>query len=197
MWLWVSYIGLANMIHVTEILGNISSLEWAFRAENLSVRRIEVDQWTAQKSRFVAYDDFGEEYVIRLPRHTQLHDGDIVAYDSVANLVTIISLKLQDVMVVDMGSLSRQPLDVVLRTAVELGHALGNQHWAAVVRGTMVYVPLILDRKVMESVMQSHNFEHLDYSFRPADNIIPYLSPQEVRRLLGSSTHSHHHDCDF
>ena len=185
------------MIQVTEILGNISSVEWRSRAENLHVRKIEVNQWTAQKSRFVAYDDFGEEYIIHLPRHTQLHDGDIVAYDADAHLVTIISLQLQDVMVVDMGALSRQPFDVGLRTAVELGHALGNQHWAAVVRGTKVYVPLILDRKVMQSVMQSHNFEHIDYSFRPADMVIPYLSPQEVRRLLGSTHHDSHHDGDF
>ena len=185
------------MIQVTKILGNISSAEWIARAENLNVRTIEVNQWTAQKSRFVAYDDFGEEYAIRLPRHTQLQDGDIVAYDAVANLATVISLKLQDVMVVDMGALSRQPFDVGLRTAVELGHALGNQHWAAVVRGTKVYVPLILDRKVMESVMQTHSFEHITYSFRPADMVVPYLSPQEVRRLLGGTHHDSHHDCDF
>ena len=200
--LWVSCIGLAktvfdDMIHVTEVLGNISSKEWAALTDNLNVRRIDVDQWTAQKSRFVAYDDFGEEYIIRLHRHTQLHDGDIVAYDAQAKLISIISLRLQDVMVVDMGGLSRQPLDVALRTAVELGHALGNQHWAAVVRGTKVYVPLILDRKVMDSVMQSHNFDYITYSFRPADKIIPYLSPQEVRRLLGGSHHDDAHGCDF
>lgn len=196
MWLWDSYIGLVSMIHVTEILGNIASAEWVARAESLNVRKIEVNQWTAQKSRFVAYDDFGEEYAIRLPRHTQLHDGDIVAYDAAANIITIISLQLQDVMVVDMGALSRQPLEVGLRAAVELGHALGNQHWAAVVRGTKVYVPLILDRKVMESVMQSHNFEHLTYTFQPADMIIPYLSPQEVRRLLGAVHNADHHACE-
>ena len=185
------------MIHVTEILGNITSAEWTSRLESVNVRRIEVNQWTAQRSRFVAHDDFGEEYIFRLPRHTQLRDGDIVAYDAPANLVTVISLKLQDVMVVDMGALSRQPFDVALATAVELGHALGNQHWAAVVRGTKVYVPLVLDRKVMQSVMQSHNFEHITYQFRPADMVIPYLSPQEVRRLLGSSHHDSHDGCDF
>lgn len=185
------------MIHVTEILGNITSAEWTSRLESVNVRRIEVNQWTAQRSRFVAYDDFGEEYIFRLPRHTQLRDGDIVAYDAPANLVTVISLKLQDVMVVDMGALSRQPFDVALSTAVELGHALGNQHWAAVVRGTKVYVPLVLDRKVMQSVMLSHNFEHITYQFRPADMVIPYLSPQEVRRLLGSSHHDSHDGCDF
>jgi urease accessory protein len=76
---------------------------------------------------------------------------------------------------------------------VELGHALGNQHWAAVVRGTKVYVPLMVDRKVMESVMQTHAFEHIFYSFRPAQQIIPYLTPHEVRRLLGANYNNEHH----
>ena len=36
-----------------------------------------------------------------------------------------------------------------MRTCVELGHALGNQHWPALVKGNRVYVPLTVDRKVM------------------------------------------------
>lgn len=181
------------MIRVTEILGNIHSAEWAAEAEQLSVRKIDIKEWTAQKSRFVAYDDFGEEYHFCLDRHTQLHDGDVVAFDKGANLITIINLHLQDIMVIDISNLLNQPLDVALGLAVEIGHALGNQHWAAVVRGKKIYVPLILDRKVMDSVMQSHHFDHISYTFRPANQIIPYLSPQEVRRLLGGAHADNHH----
>ena len=183
------------MIRVTEILGNIHSGGWNSEAEQLNVRRIDIKEWTAQKSRFVAYDDFGEEYHFCLDRHTQLRDGDVVAFDKGANLITIINLHLQDIMVIDMRELLNQPLDVALSLAVEIGHALGNQHWAAVVRGKKIYVPLILDRKVMQSVMQSHHFDHISYSFRPAQEVIPYLSPQEVRRLLGGSHSDSHHSC--
>ncbi len=181
------------MITVKEILGNISSPEWVERATQSHIKRVDLDQWTAQKSRFVVCDSEGEEYAFSLRRHTQLSDGDVVFYDADKRRLTVVKLRLQDVMVIDMGALSRQPFDVVLRMAVELGHAIGNQHWAAVVRGTKVYVPLVLDRKVMDSVMQSHNFEHITYTFRPADQIIPYLSPQEVRRLLGANHHKNHH----
>ncbi len=183
------------MIRVTEILGNIHSGGWNSEAEQLNVRRIDIKEWTAQKSRFVAYDDFGEEYHFCLDRHTQLRDGDVVAFDKDANLITIINLHLQDIMVIDMRELLNQPLDVALSLAVEIGHALGNQHWAAVVRGKKIYVPLILDRKVMQSVMQSHHFDHISFSFRPAQEVIPYLSPQEVRRLLGGSHGDSHHSC--
>ena len=49
--------------------------------------------------------------------------------------------------------------ETLLRTAVELGHAIGNQHWPAVVKGTKVFVPLTVDRKVMASVMRTHAFQ--------------------------------------
>ncbi|MBR5864528.1 MAG: urease accessory protein UreE [Alistipes sp.] len=185
------------MRSVKEILGNIASKEWEHRASLAEVIYLDLDQWTAQRSRFLACAADGEEYAISLPRNTRLKDGDVIDYDKRAERMTVVRLKLADMMVVDLGTLSRQPLDEALRVAVELGHALGNQHWAAVVRGTKVYVPLMVDRKVMESVMRTHSFDHIFYSFRPAHQIIPYLSPHEVRRLLGA-THStdHHHATD-
>ena len=79
---------------------------------------------------------------------------------------------------------------------MELGHALGNQHWPAVVREDCVYVPLTVDRKVMLSVMRTHRLEHIAYSFRPGEEVIPYLAPHEVRRLFGGAeagAHAHHH----
>ena len=38
------------------------------------------------------------------------------------------------------------PPETSMTTCVELGHALGNRHWPAVVKGTRVYVPLTVDR---------------------------------------------------
>jgi urease accessory protein len=61
-----------------------------------------------------------------------------------------------------------------------------------VVQGSKVFVPLTVDRKVMQSVMKTHSLEHIAYSFRPADQIIPYLSPHEVRRLMGAAHHTEH-----
>jgi urease accessory protein len=61
------------------------------------------------------------------------------------------------------------------------------------VRGTKIYVPLTVDRKVMSSVMHTHNIEHIAFSFQPAEQIIPYLSPHEVRQLLGGAASTEHH----
>ena len=77
-------------------------------------------------------------------------------------------------------------------SVVELGHALGNQHWPAVVKGTKVYVPLTVDKKVMLSVMETHNIEGITYEFQPGTDIIPYLAPHEIRRLFGGASHESH-----
>lgn len=191
--LWDNSIGLVSMVRVNAILGNLSSPEWAHRAESSELCYIELDGWMAQRSRFVAKSTDGEEFAISLGRNVRLRDGDVVAYDGEAGRMTVVRLKLSDLLVIDLGTLARQGVDVAMRSSVELGHALGNQHWAAVVRGTKVYVPMVVDRKVMESVMKSHHFEHIFYSFRPANQIIPYLSPYEVRRLLGTHPEAEHH----
>lgn len=185
----------------TEILGNVSSPEWVSRLHGLEVEYIELDQWTAQKSRLTACGDRGNEYAVALERGARLSDGDIVDYRPAEGRMAVVRLRLNEVMVADLGSLAGEAPETVLRTALELGHAIGNQHWAAVVKGTKVYVPLTVDRKVMESVMRTHRIEGVEVSFVPGSEIIPYFAPHEIRRLFGGSgpdghahNHSHCHD---
>lgn len=174
------------------ILGNIGEPQWSAKLGSADISHIELDQWTAQKSRFVAHDNKGREYAIALKRGSHIHDGDILDYDSENNRLTLLRLRLNDIMVIDMGPLTRMEPQTIISTAVELGHAIGNQHWPAVVHGTKVYVPLTVDRKVMQSVMNTHNIAHIAISFRNAEQVTPYLSPQEIRRLL--ATTANHHD---
>ncbi len=175
------------------IVGNIADPKWSTLCDEVDVDYIDLDQWTAQKSRFVVRGRGGREYAVALKRHTQLRDGDILHYDEQARLLVVLRLKLSDVMVIDLGALARMESETIIHTAVELGHAIGNQHWPAVVRGTKIYVPLTVDRKVMSSVMHTHNIEHIAFSFQPAEQIIPYLSPHEVRQLLGGAAATEHH----
>ena len=175
------------------IVGNIADPKWSTLCDEVDVDYIDLDQWTAQKSRFVVRGRGGKEYAIALKRHTQLRDGDILHYDEQTKLLVVLRLKLSDVMVIDLGALARMESETIIHTAVELGHAIGNQHWPAVVRGTKIYVPLTVDRKVMSSVMHTHNIEHIAFSFQPAEQIIPYLSPHEVRQLLGGAAATEHH----
>ena len=182
----------------TEIIGNLDDPAWRGRAEGAEIEYIDLDQWTAQKSRFVVRSDRDNEYAVALKRHSQLLGGDIIDYRPDEPRIVAIRIRLNDVLVIDLGELAAQEPTRIIHTAVELGHAIGNQHWPAVVKGTRVFVPLTVDKKVMESVMRTHHIEGITFSFQPGREVIPYLAPHEIRRLFGgtgpdSDVH-HHHD---
>lgn len=181
---------------LTEVIGNTHSPEWHGKLDGFDVESVFLDQWTAQKSRFLAKGDKDNEYAVALKRHSQVADGDIVAFDPENKNAVVLRLKLSPVLVVDMSGLAGKDPDLVIRTSVELGHAIGNQHWPAVVKGTKVYVPLTVDKKVMLSVMETHHIEDITFEFQEGMEIIPYLAPHEVRRLFGGAgqeSHSHEH----
>ena len=179
-----------------DILGNINlSPEWKEKLENAEVDYIFLDQWTAQKSRFLGKGVSGEEYPIALARHSQIVDGDVIYYDPETGKAAVLKIELSPVLVIDMSGLADNDPQTIIRVSVELGHAVGNQHWPAVVKGTKVYVPLTVDKKVMLSVMETHHIEGITYEFQKGMEIIPYLAPHEIRRLFGGAGHeSHSHE---
>lgn len=177
----------------TEILGNINrDHEWAHKIEDCDVDYVILDQWTAQKSRFLGKGLKDDEYPVALKRHTQVVDGDVIAYDPEAKKAVVLRVELSPVLVIDLSALLQQDAETMLRRSVELGHAIGNQHWPAVVKGTKVYVPLTVDKKVMLSVMETHHLEGISYEFQKGLEIIPYLAPHEIRRLFGGAGHESH-----
>lgn len=179
----------------TEIIGNIyQSPEWGEKLKDATIEYVYLDQWTAQKSRFLGKSDKGEEYPIALKRHSQIIDGDVIFFSPEENKAVVLRIDLSPVLVIDMGALTQKDPETMIRISVELGHAIGNQHWPAVVKGTKVYVPLTVDKKVMLSVMETHHIEGITYEFQKGLEIIPYLAPHEIRRLFGGAgqeSHSH------
>jgi urease accessory protein len=185
------------MILVEAVLGNAGDPEWAARLSAAAVDPLELDHWEAQKNRFRKKSAGGVEIAVSLDRGTFMRDGDVLLWDAQASRAVVARISLRDVMIVHLDDLARLPPDVAMRTCVELGHALGNQHWPALVKGTRVYVPLTVDRKVMSSVMNTHRFEGIRYEFVPGGEIVPYLAPHESRRLFGGAegpVHSHTHE---
>ena len=182
----------------SEVIGNMNlSDEWKNKLADAEIDYIFLDQWTAQKSRFLGKGVSGKEYPVALARHSQIVDGDIVEYDPETNTAIVLKIELNPVLVVDLSGLAVSKPEEIIRISVELGHAIGNQHWPAVVKGTKVYVPLTVDKKVMMSVMETHHIEGITYDFQKGVEIIPYLAPHEIRRLFGGAgheSHSHEHD---
>jgi urease accessory protein len=185
------------VIIVEAILGNVGDDDWKSRLDGANVDALALDQWEAQKNRFRKRSSAGSEVAVSLDRGAFLRDGDILVWSDATRTAIVARITLRDVMIVHVDELGSAAPELMVRTCVELGHALGNQHWPALVKGTRVFVPLTVDRKVMASVMNTHRFENLRYEFVPGAEIIPYLAPHESRRLFGGAegpVHSHVYD---
>lgn len=183
------------MILIESILGNLRDARWQHEGNTARIDELRLDQWAAQKNRLRTTTAGGIEVAISLDRGSHLHDGDILHWDATERRAIVVRIQLQDVLVIHLGELLRESPETLARTCVELGHALGNQHWPAVVKGTQVYAPLTVDRNVMASVMKTHAFAGISYEFIPGAEVIPYLGPHEARRLFGgadATPHSHH-----
>ena len=185
------------MVIIESVLGNSGDPEWTARLSAAHLDVLALDQWEAQKNRFRKRTAGGAELAVSLDRGVILRDGDVLAWDAQAQTAVVVRLSLRDVMVIHLDGLKALAPEIAMRTCVELGHALGNQHWPALVKEGVVYVPLTVDRKVMASVMETHRFEGIRYAFAPGGEIVPYLAPHEARRLFGGAegpVHSHTHE---
>jgi urease accessory protein len=182
------------MILVEKVVGNVNEASWKMRLEGAALDYLSLDQWQAQKNRFRKCTEGGVELAVSLERNSHLRHGDILLWDAAARKAIVAHIQLQEVLVIQLSGSLTQPPEALVRTCFELGHALGNQHWPAVVKGTRVYVPLTVDRQVMAAVMKTHAFTGITHEFIPGTEVIPYLAPHEARRLFGGANatpHSH------
>ena len=183
---------------VEKILGNRADTAWKARLEGATVDILELSQWDAQKNRLRKETEGGRTVAVSLERGASLSDGDILRYDENASEAVLCRIRLCPVMAVSMEGLRQLPPEEALRAAVRLGHALGNQHWPAVVKGDCVYVPMTADEKVMGAVMDTHAVPGTSYAFLAGEEVRRLLDREEVRLLFGGAEkaaggHVHHH----
>ncbi len=190
---------------ITQVLGNLSEPDWATRLDGATVDLFELDQWAAQRSRIRRASQHGRDLAVSLDRGARLRDGDVLMWDESDRRAVVARIHLDEVMVLDLTPVLEQPVEDVARAMLELGHALGNQHWPAVCRDNTVFVPVTVNRKVMASVMKTHAFEGIEPRFLAGTEVLPYMAPHEVRRLFGGADqgihshasgegHDHHHE---
>jgi urease accessory protein len=181
------------LVRVDAVVGRVAEAGWPGRLAGARVDILRLDQAEAQKSRLRKATQGGVEVAIALDRGTQLRDGDILAWDDARRAAIVARVDLKDVLVIDLSALRGGPPEASMARCVQLGHALGNQHWPAVVKGTRVYVPLAVARAVMASVLKTHSFEGVSYGFAPGAEVAGGLTPDEARRLFGGAE-GHRHD---
>jgi len=179
-------------MRVSAVLGRMADGEWPGRLSRSRVDVLHLDQAEAQRSRLRKRTDGGAEVIVSLERGTVLRDGDVLGWDERRQAALIVRVEFGDVLIIDLGALLGKPAEILMARCVEVGHALGNQHWPAVVRGRQVYVPLTVAREVMAAVLKTHGFEGVSYCFAPGAEVLPYLSPHDGGLLLsGAGGHRH------
>jgi len=160
------------MLRVSHYLGNIHTdstltdkvTQWE-RAGTLD--EVTIDEREAYKSRLRLHTNKGRELGFFLPRGTKITNGDIFALENEEGGV-LIHLSLQEVMV--LTPLPCHSAAERLSRAVRLGHVLGNQHWPVAVVEEQVFVPVSLDRAVMETVLKTYHltsYFSIHYEQRP------------------------------
>ena len=132
-----------------------------------AIDTLELSQWDAQKNRLRKDTRNGQAIAVSLDRNAFLHDGDILLWDEKTKQAVICKIDLCEVLIIDLGGLQKLPADQLIERCVQLGHALGNQHWPAIVQNGFVYVPMAVNRLVMNSVMNTHHFKDITFRFAP------------------------------
>lgn len=185
------------MILVERIAGNEKEPEWRERLADAETDIVRLSQWEAQKNRLRKTTEKGLSLAVSLERGALLRDGDILFWNMNRRHAVICRIDLCDVLIIEPHRLDELSPEQLFRQAVRLGHALGNQHWPAVVRAHRVYVPITTDRDVIRSVMRTHHFENLSYEFAPGAAVLDQLEPAEIRLLFGGGEiPAHHHHAD-
>lgn len=182
----------APLLRVSAVVGNTGEGGWQARLRGSRIDLVALDAAQAQRSRLRTQSAGGTDVAIALERGAALRDGDVLRWDEASRTAVVVRVELPEVMIVDLGGLAGGPADTLLAKSVELGHALGNQHWPALVKGTRVYVAVTVDRSVMAAVLKTHDIDGVSYSFAPGAEVGPQLAPREARLLFsGQAGHSH------
>jgi urease accessory protein len=179
-------------LRVRSVLGRQTEGVWPGRLSRSRVEVLRLSQSDAHRTKLRRRTDSGTEVAVTLERGTVLRDGDVLCWDERSRTALVARVDLGEVMVVDLSASLGEGPEVILRRGVQVGHALGNQHWPAVVSGSRVYVPLMVARDVMAAVVDTHAFEGISCTFASGDEVAPTLAPQDARLLFaGAGGHRH------
>ena len=145
------------MILIETIIGNVKNdPSWQEKTRGYQHDVLSLEQWEAQKSRCRKQSEQGFDIGIALDRRMRLTDGDILLCDDDKKYLLTVHITLREVLVIQLASLATAEFEGAIKRVFELGHALGNQHWKSVIKGTQVYVPLSVEKKMMNSVLKTH-----------------------------------------
>ncbi len=180
------------MLLVEKIVGNSKTEPWASRLSGATIDVLELTQWEAQKNLLRKETRGKTFFAIALERGKTLCDGDILFWDELTKKAVVCRVILDEVMEIDVRRLMDAPRYELCERCIALGHALGNQHWPTVFQDGFAYVPLTVNRLVMQSVMNTHHFKDISFRFITGEEAAARLEPAVMKRLFGGTGHDAH-----
>src|SRR5262249_28514472 len=161
-----------RLVRANAVLGSSDDDDWRARLEDAVVDLLHLDEIEGQKSRLRKPTAKGGGGGLSLGRGPPPQGGGGPFLGGGRRTAHVAHVELKEVLAIDLAGLVDEP-EVAMARCVEVGHAIGNQHWPAVVKGLRVYVPLTVARDVMASVMKTHSFEGVTFEFVPGAEVIP------------------------
>ncbi len=147
-----------------------------------TLERVVIDAGERKKSRLRVETDAGTDLGIVVDR-SELRAGDVLFVDDEG--AAVVTFEQRDAYVIDLpDSGSETPA-----AAVELGHRIGNQHWDIAVRDGSVYVPLEVEKRILEDVLGPYLPEGSATRYGTVDAELFVDGPS-----TGHRTGSHDHD---
>ena len=170
-----------------QVLGNIHadeslSMEVQRLDKQKKVERVFVPFHDAGRRRVRLRTDQGTDIGVDLPMDEALQNGDVLAIGDESDRMVLIEVAPSEAMALRMSK--EIPADQLFECGVRLGHMLGNQHWPITVKDDVVYAPLTIDHKVMETVVRTHGFDGIESEFVP-------VQPGDVPTAMPHIEHRH------
>ena len=113
---------------------------------NGTLERVVIGADERKKSRLRVETDAGTDLGIVIQR-PELRPGDVLFVGETA--AAVIEFEEREAYVIELPD----PNGEAVSAAVELGHRIGNQHWEIAIEERSVYVPLEVEKRILEDVL--------------------------------------------
>jgi urease accessory protein len=172
---------------VREILGSAGDPRFAGRR----VERLLLDWAEASKGRLRRTAEDGTDIAVDLPRGTYLAEGAVLADDG--ERIVVVRRRPERALVVHLDAGSSP--SALVRAAVLLGHALGNQHVPVEVDGLDLRVPLTTSEEIARATVDRLALDGLRVEIEDvALGAHGPLSAGHAHGGAGGHGHGHGHD---
>ena len=151
------------------------------RAGTLETVRIDADE--RKKSRLRVETDAGTDLGIAVG--DDLRSGDVLFLED--ERAAVVAFETREALVVELPDAS----EATTAAAVELGHRIGNQHWDVAVEDGAVYVPVGVERRILEDVLGPYVPSGASTRY---EDVEAGLFLEEDEPTDGGPEHGHAHD---